>query len=123
MRDPQARELVNQAQFDQADIEGGEGEEGWWEEPGEQEGSDDIGDPVTIVRGFHRAMEFTDLIGVCQGFVAGASRLVPGCGGKFSESQLVLVESHLEGSRRPHRAGGPPHSRAASRTCTARSYR
>ncbi|WP_175647794.1 DUF6192 family protein [Streptomyces cyaneochromogenes] len=49
------------------------------------------------MRGFHRAMEFTDLIGVCQGFVAGASRLVPRLRGReFSESQLALVTRQVE---------------------------
>nr|WP_280881762.1 DUF6192 family protein [Streptomyces pseudovenezuelae] len=51
MRGPQARELVNQSQFDQADIEGGDGEEDWWDGPGEEDGSDDLGDPVTIAQG------------------------------------------------------------------------
>ncbi|MCQ8835834.1 DUF6192 family protein [Streptomyces malaysiensis] len=97
MRDRQARELVNQAQFDQAElVEEGDEEEDWWDENGAAE-EDGIVDPVAIVRGFHRAMEFTDLIGVCQGFVAGASRLVPRLRGReFSESQLALVTRHLE---------------------------
>ncbi|MBT2529739.1 hypothetical protein J7E91_31215 [Streptomyces sp. ISL-99] len=97
MRDPQARELVNQAQFDQAELtEEGEEEDWWYESDAEQE-QDGVVDPVAIVRGFHRAMEFTDLIEVCQGFVAGASRLVPKLRGReFSESQLSLVLRHLE---------------------------
>ncbi|MFI6663183.1 DUF6192 family protein [Streptomyces sp. NPDC050523] len=97
MRDRQARELVNQAQFDQAElVEEGDEEESWWEE-NDAEQEDGVVDPVAIVRGFHRAMEFTDLIGVCQGFVAGASRLVPRLRGReFSESQLDLVTRHLE---------------------------
>ncbi|MER6046637.1 DUF6192 family protein [Streptomyces sp. NPDC001793] len=68
-----------------------EGEGDWWDEPeleGEDEGEDC--DPARGVRGFHRAMEFTDLIGVCQGFVAGAGRLVPKLRGReFTESQLA----------------------------------
>lgn len=95
MRDRQARELVNQAQFDQADLAEGSDEEEWWEENDTEE--DDVVDPVAIVRGFHRAMEFTDLIGVCQGFVAGASRLVPRLRGReFSENQLALVTRQVE---------------------------
>jgi hypothetical protein len=96
MRDRQARELVNQAQFDQAEFaQDGDEEERWDEiDAGEEDG---VVDPVAIVRGFHRAMEFTDLIGVCQGFVAGASRLVPKLRGReFSESQLATVTRHLE---------------------------
>ncbi|MET7976299.1 DUF6192 family protein [Streptomyces mirabilis] len=96
MRDRQARELVNQAQFDQAEpVEEGDGQD-WWDADDATE-EDGVVDPVAIVRGFHRAMEFTDLIGVCQGFVAGASRLVPKLRGReFSESQFSLVTRHLE---------------------------
>ncbi|MFE1884173.1 DUF6192 family protein [Streptomyces diastatochromogenes] len=96
MRDRQARELVNQAQFDQADLaDEGDEEKDWWEENDADE--DGVVDPVAIVRGVHRAMEFTDLIGVCQGFVAGASRLVPRLRGReFSEYQLALVTRNLE---------------------------
>ncbi|WP_372411758.1 DUF6192 family protein [Streptomyces luteireticuli] len=98
MRDRQARELVNQAQYDQAELAEDEGEEDWWDPPeGEHEDDGDDCDPARIVRGFHRAMEFTDLIGVCQGFVAGASRLVPKLRGReFTESQLGLVTRQVE---------------------------
>lgn len=98
MRDRQARELVNQAQFDQAEpVEEGDGQD-WWDADDATE-EDGVVDPVAIVRGFHRAMEFADLIGVCQGFVAGASRLVPKLRGReFSESQFSLVTRHLEQS-------------------------
>ncbi|MES4886204.1 DUF6192 family protein [Streptomyces sp. NPDC000349] len=95
MRDRQARELVNEAQFEQAEpVE----EASWWEpDAAEDEEGSGLVDPVRIVRGFHRAMEFTDLIGVCQGFVAGASRLVPKLRGRdFSESQLATVTRQLE---------------------------
>ncbi|WP_327359738.1 DUF6192 family protein [Streptomyces sp. NBC_01304] len=97
MRDRQARELVNQAQFDQAEsVDEGDGDD-WWDEPDAGVEEDGVVDPVAIVRGFHRAMEFTDLIGVCQGFVAGASRLVPKLRGReFSETQYSLVTRHLE---------------------------
>nr|WP_237330043.1 DUF6192 family protein [Streptomyces sp. BA2] len=96
MRDRQARELVNQAQYDQAELVEEEGEEDWWDAPDAEDGRDDS-DPARIVRGFHRAMEFTDLIGVCQGFVAGASRLVPKLRGReLTESQLGLVTRQLE---------------------------
>ncbi len=45
-------------------------------------------------------MEFMDLIGVCQGFVAGASRLVPKLRGReFTESQLALVTRQVEKAR------------------------
>lgn len=94
----QARELVNQAQFDQAES-GDEGDEDgdWWDAPDGAEEDDAVVDPVAIVRGFHRAMEFTDLIGICQGFVAGASRLVPKLRGReFTEAQYSLVKRHLE---------------------------
>ncbi|MEU2874164.1 DUF6192 family protein [Streptomyces olivoreticuli] len=96
MRDRQAREAVNQAQYDQVELVDDEGEDDWWDAPdGEDEGDDC--DPARIVRGFHRAMEFTDLIGVCQGFVAGASRLVPKLRGReFTESQTGLVMRQLE---------------------------
>ncbi|WP_425824853.1 DUF6192 family protein [Streptomyces fractus] len=95
MRDAEARELVNQAQFEQAELVEDSDEEDWWDASGTD--GEDEGDPVTIVRGFHRAMEFTDLIGVCQGFVAGASRLVPKLRGReFTESQHALVTRHLE---------------------------
>lgn len=48
------------------------------------------------MRGFHRAMEFTDLIGVCQGSVAGASRLVPRLRGHQppGATDLTLRHSH-----------------------------
>ncbi|MFJ8391093.1 DUF6192 family protein [Streptomyces sp. NPDC094438] len=96
MRDRQARALVNEAQFDQAEHGEDDGEDDWWDQP-DADQDDGVLDPVAIVRGFHRAMEFTDLIGVCQGFVAGASRLVPKLRGReFSESQLDLVTRNLE---------------------------
>ncbi|MFI6663264.1 DUF6192 family protein [Streptomyces sp. NPDC050523] len=93
MRDRDARSAVNQAQFDQAEFV----EEGFEEELGEDGEDDGIDDPVRIVHGFRRAMEFTDLIGICQGFVAGASRLVPRLRGQeFTGTQLQLVETQLE---------------------------
>ncbi|WP_159393942.1 DUF6192 family protein [Streptomyces sp. NRRL F-5755] len=92
MRDREARAMVNQAQFDQAEADEEDFEDDFTDEDDEP-----FEDPATIVRGFHRSMEFTDLIGVCQGFIAGASRLVPKLRGReFSESQLKTVERHLE---------------------------
>ncbi|MEU5425877.1 DUF6192 family protein [Streptomyces olivoreticuli] len=94
MRDSEARAMVNQAQFDQAELV----EEGFDDEDFDGEGEDDlIDDPATIIRGFHRSVEFTDLIGICQGFIAGASRLVPRLRGReFSETQVETVGRHLE---------------------------
>ncbi|MGW1365265.1 DUF6192 family protein [Streptomyces chartreusis] len=98
MRDRQARELVNEAQFEQAEsVEDDDGDNWWDPDAAEDEEDGGIVDPVRIARGFHRAMEFTDLIGVCQGFVAGASRLVPKLRGRdLSESQLATVTRQLE---------------------------
>ncbi|MFJ8313295.1 MULTISPECIES: DUF6192 family protein [unclassified Streptomyces] len=96
-KDGRARELVNQAQFDMAEVEGeGFGDDFATYPQGEGE-EEEFEDPVQIVRGFHRSMEFTDLIGVCQEFVAGASRLVPRLRGQeCTESQVALVLRHLE---------------------------
>lgn len=94
MRDPQARELVSQAQFDQAGlVEDGEGED-WWDESDAAEVEEGVVDPVTIVRGFHRAMEFTDLIGVCQW--AGASQLVRAARTGVLRVATLAVLRHLE---------------------------
>ncbi|WP_199930811.1 hypothetical protein [Streptomyces sp. CB02923] len=92
---PQTRALVNQAQLCQAElVEEGDGED-WWDENDDAEEKDGVVDPVAIVPGFppgDRAMELTDLIGICQGFVTGTIRLVPKLPGReFSESQLTLV--------------------------------
>ncbi len=93
MRDREARSMVNQAQFDQAELV----EEGFEEEPDEDGEDEPFEDPVRIVHGFRRAAEFTDLIGICQGFVAGASRLVPRLRGQeLSASQLELLEKQTE---------------------------
>lgn len=96
MRDRGAREAVNQAQLDQAELVG-EGFEDELDDLADQDEGESIDDPVRIVRGFHRAIEFTDLIGVCRGFIAGASRLVPRLRGReLSESQLHLITRQLE---------------------------
>ncbi|KOG51298.1 hypothetical protein ADK76_37015 [Streptomyces griseoflavus] len=56
-----------------------------------------LDDPVRIVRGFRRTQEFSDLIAVCQGFVAGAARLVPKMRGyDFTETQMATIGRHLE---------------------------
>lgn len=42
-------------------------------------------------------MEFSDLIAVCQGFIAGAARLVPKLRGhEFTDTQTKVLENHLE---------------------------
>lgn len=98
MRDPMARERVDEAQFGQAELL----EEDEFEEDHHQafgnygQDSDQIG-PARIVRDFHRAMEFSDLIAVCQGFIAGATRLVPELRGRDStETQSTTLERQLE---------------------------
>ncbi|WP_223279895.1 DUF6192 family protein [Streptomyces sp. SDr-06] len=98
MRDPLARERVNEAQFEQAELlEEDEFEEDYDEAFGDYAGEDEQVDPARIVRGFHRAMEFSDLIAVCQGFIAGATRLVPKLRGwDFTEAQSTTVERQLE---------------------------
>lgn len=131
MADRQARELVNQAQFDQAGLVEEDDEENWWDSP---EAGEDGGvvDSAAIVRGFHWAMEFTDLIGACQGFVAGASRLVP----KLRTRVLRVPARHrgtptgedpgnrgLDRDRSVHREDGSgrgPGRAAAGRACSER---
>ncbi|MDT0485245.1 DUF6192 family protein [Streptomyces sp. DSM 41640] len=78
MRDAQAREMVNEAQFEQAELlDEDEFEEDYDNTFGAYEESDRFDDPVRMVRSWHKAMEFSDLVAVCQGFIAGAARLVP----------------------------------------------
>ncbi|MEV0281281.1 DUF6192 family protein [Streptomyces sp. NPDC050610] len=95
LRDSRVRELVKQAQFDLAKVEGEGFEDDFDTYPEEDE--EDVEDPVRIVLSFHRSMDFTDLVGVCQGFVAGSSRPVPRLRGQeLTEAQLSLILRHLE---------------------------
>lgn len=102
MRDSDARYMVNENQSEQAD----EDDDGLDEEFRgvlAREGEDDDGegerfdDPATIGRGWHRQMEFADLMAVCQGFIAGAARLVPKLHGhEFTERQHGQVGTTLQ---------------------------
>ncbi|MFD4635086.1 DUF6192 family protein [Streptomyces sp. NPDC058284] len=100
MRDSDARYMVNEIQFEQADEDDDFDEEfrdvlardGEGEDEGER-----FDDPATVVRGWHRQMEFADLIAVCQGFIAGAARLVPKLRGQeFNERQHAQVGTTLK---------------------------
>ncbi|MFM9608447.1 DUF6192 family protein [Streptomyces niveiscabiei] len=96
MRDAEARENVNEAQFEQAGLDDDDGFEEDYEEAFPQ-GDGLIEDPARIVRGFRRSMEFSDLIGICQGFISGAAWLVPKLRGhEFTETQTKVLENHLE---------------------------
>ncbi|GAA2926574.1 DUF6192 family protein [Streptomyces mexicanus] len=104
MRDSDARYMVNEIQFEQAgedddldeefrDVLAAQGEAG----DGDEGGAERFDEPATIVRGWHRQMEFADLMAVCQGFIAGAARLVPKLRGhEFTERQHAQVGSTLE---------------------------
>ncbi|RSN14832.1 RacO protein [Streptomyces sp. WAC 01325] len=95
MRDAEARENVNEAQFEQAGLEDDEFDEEYEDAFGEEGESFD--DPARIVHSWRRSMEFTDLIAVCQGFIAGAARLVPKLRGhEFTDTQTKVLENHLE---------------------------
>lgn len=101
MRDGDARYMVNEAQFEQAD-EAGELDEEFRDvlaadEHGGGDEAERFDDPATVVRHWHRQMEFADLMAVCQGFIAGATRLVPKLRGQeFTERQHGQVGSVLE---------------------------
>lgn len=101
MRDSDARYMVNEIQFEQAD-EDDDGLDEEFRDVLAREGEDDceserFNDPATIVRGWHRQMEFADLMAVCQGFIAGATRLVPKLRGhEFTERQHDQVGTTLE---------------------------
>ncbi|MDT0449485.1 DUF6192 family protein [Streptomyces hesseae] len=61
------------------------------------EGTERFDDPATVVRRWHRQMDFADLVAVCQGFIAGATRLVPKLRGReFTERQHEQVGNVLE---------------------------
>ncbi|MFI7296863.1 DUF6192 family protein [Streptomyces sp. NPDC050121] len=94
MRDAEARENVNEAQFEQAGLDDEFDEE--YEEAFAEEG-ERFDDPARIVHSWRRSMEFSDLIAVCQGFIAGAARLVPKLRGhEFTDAQTKVLENHLE---------------------------
>ncbi|MGW3380528.1 DUF6192 family protein [Streptomyces albogriseolus] len=104
MRDSDTRYMVNEIQFEQAgedddldeefrDVLAAQGEAG----DGDEGGAERFDEPATIVRGWHRQMEFADLMAVCQGFIAGAARLVPKLRGhEFTERQHAQVGSTLK---------------------------
>ncbi|MGW0819109.1 DUF6192 family protein [Streptomyces viridiviolaceus] len=107
MCDSGARKMVNEIQFEQTRTGDDDAGEDWEDEaehvftaldgPERDEEGDVLTDPATVVRAWHRASEFTDLMGVCHGFVAGASRLVPRLRGQeFTERQHTSVEKALE---------------------------
>ncbi|MDX3643479.1 DUF6192 family protein [Streptomyces sp. MB09-02B] len=96
MRDAEARDNVNEAQFEQAGLDDDEFDEEYEEAFADEEG-EPFEDPARIVRSWRKSMEFTDLIAVCQGFIAGAARLVPKLRGhEFTETQTKVLENHLE---------------------------
>ncbi|MEV1069674.1 DUF6192 family protein [Streptomyces sp. NPDC050263] len=97
MRDPEARENVNEAQFEQAELEDDEFEKDYDNTFGTDEDGDRFDDPARIVHSWRKSMEFSDLIAVCQGFIDGAARLVPKLRGhEFTDTQTKVLENHLE---------------------------
>lgn len=77
MRDPKARENVNEAQFEQAELlEDDEFEQDYDNTFASKEG-ERFDEPARIVHSWRKSMEYSDLIAVCQGFLAGAARQVP----------------------------------------------
>lgn len=98
MRDPEARENVNEAQFEQAEIEDDGFEEDYDNNFGaDGEDGERFDDPARTVHSWRKSMEFSDLITVCQGFIAGAARLVPKLRGhEFTDTQTKVLENHLE---------------------------
>ncbi|MFI6273752.1 DUF6192 family protein [Streptomyces sp. NPDC050988] len=95
MRDAEARENVNEAQFEQAGLDDDQFDEEY-EEAFAEEG-EPFDDPAHIVHSWRKSMEFNDLIAVCQGFIAGAARLVPRLRGhEFTDTQTKALENHLE---------------------------
>jgi hypothetical protein len=95
MRDAEARDNVNEAQFEQAGLDDDAFEEE--HEAALAEDAEPFDEPARIIRGFRTSMEFSDLIAVCQGFIAGATRLVPKLRGyEFTDSQTKVLENHLE---------------------------
>lgn len=97
MRDPEARENVNEAQFEQADLEDDGFEEDYDNTFGAGEDGDRFDEPARIVHSWRKSMEFSDLIAVCQGFIAGAARLVPKLRGhEFTDTPTKVLENHQE---------------------------
>ncbi|MFE0192940.1 DUF6192 family protein [Streptomyces sp. NPDC058989] len=100
MRDSDARYMVNEIQFEQADTDD-EFDEEYQDvlaHENEDDGEDErFDDPATVVRRWHRQMEFADLMAVCQGFIAGATRLVLKLRGhEFTDRQHEQVGTALE---------------------------
>ncbi|MFI7872877.1 DUF6192 family protein [Streptomyces salinarius] len=97
MRDPEARENVNEAQFEQTKLEDDEFEEDYDNAFDVGDDGERFDDPARIVHSWRKSMEFSDLIAVCQGFIAGAARLVPKLRGhEFTDTQTKVLENHLE---------------------------
>ncbi|MCX4428758.1 DUF6192 family protein [Streptomyces mirabilis] len=95
MRDAEARDNVNEAQFEQAGLDDDEFDEEYEEAFAEQ--GEPFDDPARIVHSWRKSMEFNELIAVCQGFIAGAARLVPKLRGhEFTDTQTKVLENHLE---------------------------
>lgn len=104
---------MNEAQFEQAGLDDDEFDEEY-EEAFAEEG-EPFDDPTRIVHSWRKSMEFTDLIAVCQGFIAGAARLVPKLRGhEFTDTQTKVLENHLEKIRKRGRRG------CRSRSCAGR---
>jgi hypothetical protein len=101
MRDAEARDNVNEAQFEQAGLDDDEFDEEYEEyeeyEEAFAEQGEPFDDPARIVHSWRKSMEFNELIAVCQGFIAGAARLVPKLRGhEFTDTQTKVLENHLE---------------------------
>lgn len=95
MRDAEARDNVNEAQFEQAGLDDDEFDEEY-EEAFREEG-EPFDDPARIVHSWRKSMEFNDLTAVCQGFIAAAARLIPKLRGhEFTDTQTKVLENHLE---------------------------
>ncbi|QUC59012.1 RacO protein [Streptomyces sp. A2-16] len=94
MRDATARENVNEAQFEQVELlEEDEFEEDYDNTFGADGEADRFDDPSRIVRSWRKSMEYSDLIAVCQGFIAGAARLVP----KLRTHDLTQAQAEMLG--------------------------
>ncbi|MFJ4689462.1 DUF6192 family protein [Streptomyces sp. NPDC088789] len=102
MRDSDARYMVNEIQFEQADDDDELDEEYRDVLARDSEDAPDgegerFDDPATVVRRWHRQIEFTDLMAVCEGLIAGAARLVPKMRGQeFTDRQHERVSTVLE---------------------------
>ncbi|MBI0297202.1 hypothetical protein JBE04_22715 [Streptomyces sp. PRKS01-29] len=86
---------MNEAQFEQAGIDGDEFDEEY-EDAFAEEG-EEFDDPARIVHSWKKSMEFTDLIAICQGCIAGAARLVPKLRvHELTDAQTKVLENSLE---------------------------